>query len=254
MESQISIALSGWSGVGCTKTTLLLAQLLNRQYVYIGAVFRELGMRMGYDDEGHDRPDIDAYLEDHIGRVIDLYIEWKLTQGKPIILESDIAAFRIGHHPNVFSIFLKAEPEVRYERVRLDNRKGDVEVLKKRDEILRQKFLELWEIDIFDEVVIPSKYNHVIDSSQMPVEQVVQTCLQLMQQDPRLAQQLDFESAIQNLQSVADRYETDGRSAFRERLDKQGLLMPVDQILDEIITTFPDHVAQFPEDIKKHLK
>ena len=254
MESQISIALSGWSGVGCTKTTLLLAQLLHRQYVYIGAVFRELGMRMGYDDEGHDRPNIDAYLEDHIGRVIDLYIEWKLTQGKPLILESDIAAFRIGHHPNVFSIFLKADAPVRYERVRLDNRKGDVEVLKKRDAILRQKYIELWDIDIFDETLITTKYNHVIDSSQMPIEQVVRACLQFMQQDARLLDQLDFDIAFAAIPSVTQRYESEGRSAFRDHLDSQYLLIPVDQILDEIATTFPDHVAQFPDDIKKHLK
>ena len=94
-EKHIPIAISGWSGVGTSTVALQVAWVWQRKYYYFGKLFRDLGEKIGYQNEGMDRVKADDYLEKIIGKTVDKYVDFLLLSGRNIVVESDIACFRL---------------------------------------------------------------------------------------------------------------------------------------------------------------
>lgn len=246
--SHCNIALSGWSGVGTSTLTLLLSRLLGRRYVYLGAVFRDLGSRLGFAEEGMDRPAADAYLEPIIGRTVDNYVDFVLLNGDGVILESDLSAFRLGTHERVVSVFLKAEMETRLERIAYDNREGGAEALAERDRVLREKYLELWGIDIFDQELINEKYNLVLNTSDFSILEKVLAVLAYFRHDGRLS--YDWDEIERRSSTEVENYLRYGKSEYRNALERDGLVMGAKEIEADIAANFAEDVASFPEDVR----
>src|SRR3990167_4263965 len=179
-EDEINITISGWPGGGTTSLSLLLSILLQWQYLNIGWVFRDVGKKLGYSEEGTTRPQFDEFIEPIIGATIDNYSDHKLLNESQIILESDLAGFRLGKHPKVYSIFLKTEQKERISMVSREGRQNAVAVLKERDKILQQKYQQMWGIDIFDEQLIERRFNLVIDNTKINLETELHNILEAL--------------------------------------------------------------------------
>ena len=59
----INIALSGWPGSGATTLALLLTLILQKKFIYLGQLFRDLGELMGYENDGESRVVFDNFIE-----------------------------------------------------------------------------------------------------------------------------------------------------------------------------------------------
>src|SRR3989344_2979035 len=204
-EDEINITISGWPGGGTTSLSLLLSILLQWQYLNIGWVFRDVGKKLGYSEEGTTRPQFDEFIEPIIGATIDNYSDHKLLNESQIILESDLAAFRLRKHPKVFSIFLKTDQKERIARVTKEGRQNAVTVLIERDKILQEKYQQIWGIDIFDEQLIERRFNMVIDNTSISLETELQNVLDAIKNHPQLKGEYNWEVIRNNIdKEVAD--------------------------------------------------
>lgn len=250
---RLNFALSGWTGAGTSTVTLILAWLLRKEYINIGGLFRELGMQLGYADEGKDRPAADEYLETHIGKILDMYVDHVLLNDRGVILESDLSAFRIGKRPEVVSIFLMAKVEARSARVVSDGRHDAHKTLEIRDELLSKKYKELWDLDLFNVEFIATKYDLVMDVSDCGVEEEVKNILQylytLFDFKPLILEAIDDNTIDQ----IVKLYFTLGKEPWRAKLHEAGLLRTNNQIKHEIVSLFSEELNECPDDIKRVL-
>ena len=248
----INITVSGWPGSGSTSLALILAVLLNRKYIYIGNLFRYLGSKFGYSNEGDSRPKFDVYIEDIIGKTIDRYIEYKLLNDSDFVIESDIAAFRIGRHPKVFSVFLITDFTERLKRVASDNRGNADLFLEKRDSTLQDSYKKLWNIDYFDVEFIRRRYSFVLDNSNMSLENEVALVLAELQQQPQFIQLSEeyWRNIMAQSQILVAKFWKQGKDSFKQVLKKKGLLIDAHEVLHDITKQFPEDVQQYPEKIR----
>lgn len=243
-KEEINITISGWPGSGTTTVTLLLGLLLKWKCINIGHIFRELGKKLGYSDEGTSRPQFDNYIEPLIGSTIDNFAEYKLLNDQGLILESDIAGFKLGKHPKVFSIFLKSFFDERAKRVTAEGRENAVETLREREQVLKQKYLELWQIDVFDEELINKKFDLVIDNTNMSLENEMQTILNALKAYPQLKENFNWEKINSRIEQEVKKFWNQGKEKFRARLKAEGLYVNPGDMLLEITKIFPEDVLQ----------
>ena len=248
----INIALSSWSGSGATALSLILANILKRKYIYIGNVFRYLGLKLGFSNEGVDRPEFDNYIENIIGTTVDNYVDYKLLNDKNLIVDADISAFRLGRHPKMFSIFLKADLDNRIKRNLIENRDDAIVTLEKRDKVLREKYIELWNVDFFDEELITKKYNLLFDNSNMSLQNEVQQILATFEKYLQFKNTPHeyWDDVKNNIDKYSELYIKEGKKHMIELLEKDGLISDAGDIITEITKLFPEDVNNFPENIK----
>lgn len=246
-----NIAISGWSGVGSTTITLILALLLKRKYVYIGSVFRYLGEKLGYENEGLSRIKADRALEREIGVVMDKYVDFVLLNKQRIILESDLSAFRIGKVESVFSVFLKAGLAQRALRAIGDSR-GEAagEILAQRDAEHKNLYRQLWKIDYFDEQLIRDKYWEIIDTGDLSIEQTIEEVLVRMERFGNLSEEYDYVQLKTKIGQACGVFYAQGKKGLRLELEKQGLLLGQKDILAEIAKSFMQEAEDISDEIK----
>lgn len=250
--NKINFAVSGWPGCGSTTLALLLALLFERRYLYIGNIYRYLGQKSGFSNEGSARPKFDGYIEDIIGITIDNYTDYKLQNSNELVLESDIAAFRIGKHPKVFSIFLTAEKNERIKRVELEGRDDASNVLDQRDALLADVYKKLWQIDYYDIDLIERKYNQRLDNSNLSLE----TELRLIIDQIKVYNSFNNvpESFWNEIDSKIDAYVKlywdEGKQHLLDILKSKKLLITPEEALTDIAKTFPEDIAQYPENVR----
>lgn len=246
----VNLAISGWSGAGSSTLALILARLLEKEYLYLGSLFRSLGAELGFADEGADRPRADDYLETHIGKILDLYADHMLLNEQGILVESDLSAFRIGRRESVFSAFLTCSLDVRLLRVENDGRSDARNTLLLRDSGLREKYKELWGIDVFDLKTIEEKYTVVLDVTELSIAEEAHIVL-----DELCAfTAVDISERIQlhvKIDQLVAEYFSLGRQAWREELFSKGLIRKPDQMKSDIVNLFSDDLAKVPEDIRR---
>ncbi len=246
-EKRINIALSGWSGAGTSTTTLILALLLKRKYYYLGSVIREVGRQLesvSSEEEDEWLARSQDYVQPIVGKTIDKYVDYVLLNKERIILETDLAAFRIGRNSKLYSIFIKTDFETRVKRFVVDGRIGGEELLRKQDEALRIEYQKLWKIDVFDVGLIEEKYNLVIDNSSLDISHTVIEILR------RLIDDKSLEDLFEELNRIAE-VGSGAKVKYREMLEKQGLLMSPSDMIREMAELFPDEVEKYPDELKR---
>lgn len=251
--TKINISISSWPGCGSTTLSMLLALLLERKYIYIGAIYRHLGQKLGFANEGGTRPKFDNYIEDIIGITIDNYSDYVLLNYNNLLFESDIAAFRIGKHPKVFSVFLIADKEERIKRVMQQGREDAVNVLEQRDKVLRDVYLKLWDIDFFDTDLISKKYNLKFDNSNMSLETELKLIIDELRNYNAMnnLEESYWNDIYNNIKKYVDLYWSNGKQAILDKLASKNLLIKPEESMLDIAKTFPEDVAQYPENVKK---
>lgn len=247
----VNFSVSGWSGSGATSLALILAKLFNYNNLYLGSVFRYVGKKLGYSEEGFNRPKSDDLIEPIIGPTADRYRDYKLIEGERIIVDSDIGTFLIGKHPKIFSIFLKSDFEERLKKVVKDEREGALEVLKHRDEINQKFFMELHNIDVFDEELIDRKFNFVIDNTHVSLEAEVKMVIEELRNIPHFKTSFDLDEVSTHVDEEVRDFALIGKDAYKEKLLQSKIIIPPEEILTDITKIFPEDIAEFPEKIQK---
>lgn len=247
----VNFSISGWSGSGATSLALILTKLFNYQNLYLGSVFRYVGKKLGYSEEGFNRPKSDDLIEPIIGPTADRYRDYKLIEGERIIVDSDIGTFLIGKHPKIFSIFLKSDFEERVKKVVKDEREGAMEVLKHRDEINQKFFRELHDIDIFDEELINRKFNFVLDNTHVSIESEVKMVIDELRLIPHFKTSFNLDEISTRVNEEVKDFALIGKDAYKEKLIKSNFITSPEEIIKDITKYFPEDVAEFPEKIQK---
>lgn len=247
----INFAISGWAGSGSTSLALLIAKLLKRRYLYIGHVFRYLGERLGYSDIGEKRPEFDQYIEGIVGKTIDNFIDHKLLNSNNIILEGDIAGFRLGRNPKIFSIFVKATYEERLRRVQVDGRVDGEKYLKERDDVLNEKYKEIWGIDFYNEELIDKKYSLVLDNTNMTINQELNKFFTSLDESFKLRDCARFQKAVSKVDSEVEKFWSKGKKTLLEDLKKKGLYYKPEDVILEITQEFPEDIIAFPKEVQE---
>lgn len=246
---KINISVSGWSGSGATSLALILTKLLHYQYLQLGGVFRFLGEQLGHSEEGFNRPQFDDYIEPIIGPTLDRYRDYKLLESEGILADSDLGTFLIGKHPKVFSIFLKSSFEERSKKVLRDNRDDAITVLKERDAVNREFYLKMHKVDVFDEELIVRKFNLVIDNSHVNLESEVRMVLEQILATPHLKGIIDLENIYTQMEQEVRDFSVLGKDSYKNLLGESKQIMTAQQIIEEVSKTFPEDLAEFPENI-----
>jgi len=249
--STINFAISGWAGSGSTSLALIIAKAFKRKYLYIGHVFRYLGEKLGYIDEGGKRPEFDEYIETIVGKTIDNYIDHKLINSSNIILEGDIAGFRIGRNPKIFSIFVKAKYEERLRRVQVDGRVDGEKYLKDRDDVLNAKYKEIWDIDFYSEELIDKKYSLVIDNTNMPIETELKMVYDSLNEQYKIGDEPEFKKGYAKIDKEVDLFWKKGKKGLLETLKKKDLYYSPEKVILEITQQFPEDIITFPPEVQK---
>lgn len=246
----INISVSGWSGSGATSLALIMAELFNYRYLHFGGVFRHIGKKLGYSEEGFNRPKSDDYVESVIGPTVDRYRDYKLLEDEKIIADSDLGTFIIGKHPKVFSIFLKSSFIERVKKVIKDEREDAALVLKMRDEVNQKFYLEMHSIDVFDEELIAKKFNFVIDNTNVSLEAEVRMVVEELSTIPYLKTALDLDLIRSRIDDEVAEFAQLGKDAYKAKLLKKKIIQKPEAIIRDISQTFPEDLAEFPENIR----
>ncbi|WKZ28128.1 MAG: hypothetical protein QY330_00775 [Candidatus Dojkabacteria bacterium] len=249
-ESEINLALTGWPGVGTSTLTLLLAHILQKQYIYIGSVFRAINNHLKETSSVGLTPEFEATIQPMIGRTMDNYVDHVLLNEKGIILESDLAAFRIGKNPKVYSIFIKANLEARKDREKADGRVGVETSIEDRDASLKREYIKLWDTNIFDEELIAKKYNLIIDNSNLSVAEEVYAILERYCSLPQNKGILNYDSLVLRAKNILKKYHKKTKAKIKEDLDKAGLSYTETEIMTDIAKTFPEDIQSFPKEVQ----
>lgn len=246
VEDSPNIALSGWVGVGTTTLTLLLALMLKRPYYPVTQIFRHVYKTLKEDSESEFlNAASEQEFQPSLGHTVDLYIEYLLLNKSGIILESDLAAFRVGKNPKVFSIFLKAQEEVRSKRIKIEGRKNEASV-EERDKVLQEEYIKLWDVDIFDNELIERKYNTIIDNSELDLEEELIQALDALEKHQFFTEGYNWESLKKEAPKHIRLYNKKGKESIVKKLEKAKLIVPTEEMLHEIVKVFPEEVEDYP--------
>jgi predicted cytidylate kinase len=148
------ISLGGLAGSGKSTTGKLLADILNYEFVSVGNFSRKIAM----EEYGMNINQFQQYCEEnpHIDLEIDNYFTQYCTQKSNLIID-----YRLAYHfiSDCFHVFLKVSEEIAHKRLQnakdaqrnqeFDNQ-NMYEVMKKRNEDMRNRFLKTYQTDFTD--------------------------------------------------------------------------------------------------------
>jgi predicted cytidylate kinase len=168
------IVLSGNAGSGKTTVGKLLAERLNIEFLSVGQICREKALAQGMDIN-----QFQEYLrsDEEFDKAMDGYIA-EYTQSR----SSYILDYRLGFYflPESYKVLLKVSDDVAFGRI--SNRNGRDEnlvtgssaemmlLLKTRNELMRQRFIKVYQVDFLDE----GRYDLVLDTSIVSPERILE--------------------------------------------------------------------------------
>lgn len=161
------ITLSGKSGTGKTSVGNLLASKLGYELVSVGKFSREFakskyGMSIDeFQDKCKQEPELDKY--------IDREFEKQCNERTNLIID-----WRLGFHfvKNAFKVYLTASDNICFERIRNrneNNENKDPESIQKKDNEIRERFIDLYGVDLTD----TGHYDLIINTDNFSPELIV---------------------------------------------------------------------------------
>jgi predicted cytidylate kinase len=167
------ISLSGLVGSGKSTIGKQLAQILNYEFISVGNFSRKIarekyGMNINeFQKYCEKNPQIDHEIDNHFAKYC--------SQNSDLIIDYRLAYYFI---PDCFHVFLRVSEEVAHKRLKnakdaqrnqeFDNQKNMYEVMKKRNEDMKNRFLKTYQTDFTDE----SHYHLVIDTDHLNPNQI----------------------------------------------------------------------------------
>ncbi|BCX14256.1 MAG: hypothetical protein KatS3mg085_788 [Candidatus Dojkabacteria bacterium] len=239
----MKITVSGWPGAGSSTLTLLLAFIYEFELYQGGGVFRYLFEKLDLGEFGLERIQAQEMIQPTFGKIYDQYIDSLLTNAnfQNLIIESDIASFRIGKRADVVSIFLKADINTRISRTQVDGRPADGEVMKEIDLSHENEYKKLHNINFYNEEEIDKKHRLVIDNSDLTIAEEMEKIVEFVSREYRIVPQIDDFAALEN------EFWSKGKNYFKEVLAQKNLIPKPDTILKDIKNKFRKDVESLPE-------
>lgn len=235
----MNIVVSGWPGAGSSTLSLIIAYQLKLKLFQGSKTIRLLGTKLGYTQNGEGRIKADEYLDKYWGPVYDKYVDYALTHKDNYLVESDIAAFRLGLNDNLFSIFLAPSLESRKKRLEVDGRSEDIPLLEEREKKSQAHYLTLCGLDWLDLNIVIQKYNLVLDTSDMKIAQELEYIFEALGKKSK-----------RSFSEIENEFWQKGKDFYLEKLKENDLLIPTEEIIREIVKTFPNDIKNMPLELR----
>ena len=217
----MNILISGWPGAGSSTAAKILALTLNMKYLYGGGVLKHWADSMGYDSKTNAINDWMEKYGDKWNSIWEKYIIEKQKQIDDTIIDAKLVGFFVEKAASVQKFYIIASNEARRNRAGSDQRLEDIE---KRDDILKNSWIEKYGINIFDTEQLKKNYDHVIDTSEIGIKEVALKLLDLITQT-------NYSSEIE---AIMKSYESELKFLENE-LKKRSLYYAPEQVLAEIL-------------------
>jgi predicted cytidylate kinase len=172
----MNIAFAGLHGTGKSTIAQQVANHFGFSFYSTGMAFRELAKDHSMDLEQfstfvEDHPEIDKELDGKILNIAQLHEKY--------IFEGQLPVYMLGKHLD-FAILLQCDEEVRIKRMAerdvhsFDQKKRETLM---REESERQRFIELYTIDVMDPKTILNTFNLILDTTHLSIKNVVKVCI-----------------------------------------------------------------------------
>jgi cytidylate kinase len=244
----MKIVVSGWPGAGSSTLTLLLAYLYEFKLYRGGGVFRYIFEQLNLGDTGINRVRAQELIQPTFGKIFDKFIDNLLTDStyNNLIIESDIASFRIGKRPDVLSVFLKASQSERISRTKVDGRPADGKVMDLIDKSHETEYFKLHNIKFFDTEEIENNYTLVIDNTSLTIKEELKIVGKYIREHYKLNP-----AVADDFNKIEDEFWKYGKNYFLKKLTEKGLIPEPPFILNEIKEKFKSDVKNLPEFIQE---
>lgn len=239
-----NIIVSSWPSSGGTTMALLIANLLQMQYVYGGGVLKTFAKEMYGAESG--KPHIQFEQEYGIpwDGIWEAYAKWASETKSHILLEGMTAGF-FYNNDNTFAIMFKASLESRAQRSDRDSRLDSLETLKIRDVEVRERWIRDLGVDVYDEDLIKEKYDLMLDTSGMTITESLLSVQEHLQESG-----FDVNISMAEAAALEQKYWDKGKDFFKEKLRAKGLLLDAGNVFTEWKEHFPKMVSELPEDMR----
>ncbi len=165
------LVISGLHGTGKSTIAKMIAKELNIEHHSSGDLFRKLAQQKQMSLQ-----DFSVYAIDHpeIDLELDQMTKELAESGKSMIFDGQVAPYILGDLAD-YCILLKCAKDVRLERMRQrDNVTLDkiIEETQKRESVERQRFIDLYGIDILDGGLILANFDLILDVTNLNIQEV----------------------------------------------------------------------------------
>lgn len=247
----MKLSVSGWPGGGSSSLSLVLCKMLNIQHIRGGEAFRYIYKQASYKDSGEDRVTVHNLIEPHMGPIIDSYIDLLINSEvqSDFLIESDIAAFRVGRKKGFFSIFLLTDKSVRSKRMTVDGRKEDGDVLNDVDKSHAYIYKELHGINWFDEDEIREKHACVMDNSTMTIKEELDFVVYELYKQELITEQRRDE-LLNQTQIEDESFWKDGKESYLSYLRENKLMMEAEEFISNLKNLFSEEIKKLPSEVR----
>jgi cytidylate kinase len=244
----MNIIISGWPGAGTTSLALILCNLLGYKYAYGGGVFKYLAQKVAGDTSGPRFIEFEQKFGEAWDHMWEPYAVWKLEHTDHMLLEGKTTGFFVDSE-SYYEIMVIAKVAARAARAVSDGRSDPQQTIMARDVVVRQRWINLFGVDIYDPKQIADNYDLVLDNSNMTIADEVNFILNNLEEDYRFPK-TDLEQEKRKAPEVLAALREKGKDQFREQLKQKSLIITVEEIFKEWQQHFPDQVAQLPSELK----
>lgn len=177
----MNISFAGLHGTGKSTIAQKIADHFKFQFYSTGMAFRALATKYDMNLEDFSRyvelhPEIDNELDEKI---------LKLAQTDTnYIFEGQLPTYMLGEYRD-FAVLLTCNDDVRLSRMAvrdgqsLEDQRQETLV---REESERQRFIELYQVDVLDPRTILNTFDLIIDTTHLSIEAVFDTCKSALQE------------------------------------------------------------------------
>jgi cytidylate kinase len=170
------LVISGLHGTGKSTVARALAQGLGLTHYSTGDIFRLLAQERGMGLEEFSRyaeehPEVDLELDERVRRIAE---EAVVAGGARLVFDGQLAAYTLGTRAT-YCILLKCARPTRIERMMgrdgrtLEEVENETNV---REQSERERFIELYNIDLLDTALIMGTYDLILDVTRLGIEEV----------------------------------------------------------------------------------
>lgn len=238
----MKITISGWPGAGTTTLTLILATLLEYEYLYAGGLFKFFAINITGGDSGDEVMQFENGFGKEWDHAWERYAEMRLKQPGNLILEGKTAGF-LYFGDNLFKIMLTCSVEERAKRWKSEDRKDAEETIRRRDAEVGARWQELFGFDLYDVKSFKEKYqfNFVLDTGSLTISEEALEIIKALGKD----------ISKESVERLEKEYWEGGKPYLQNLLAEKKLLNTPESILHDWSKVMPDEVAKLPAKMKE---
>lgn len=171
------IAVAGLHGTGKSTIAKKLAEKFGCAYHSAGIAFRQMA-----EDKGMNLEEFSIFAESHkeIDIEVDNSVYEKAKDEKKYVFEGQLPVYMLKDRLE-YAILLTCSDEVRIQRMMGRDGKNLTEQLREtqiREESERQRFIDLYNIDVMESQRILNTFHLIVDTSRMTAEECFGICAQ----------------------------------------------------------------------------